>query len=200
MSPRPNRSSGWSATQEASRPISRSLSRHATAVVCSSNVLTVSQPSRRGSPIDTSGSFVLASFRKRGRGTTQAYAARRPRQRSRRSGRRALPLKFVCDVCARTKALPVLRRRSHLHATRSCRGDRSTRTRPRMREVRQPPGHRRHAALARRLGLTTAWPPGGHPRATAKAPAGRRSEAASSASRARKCSSAASVESCTGIE
>ena len=73
MSPRPRRSSGWSAAQLASIPSSRSRSRHAVAVACSSKVLTVAQPSRRGSPTDTGGSFVRRALRKRGRGILQSY-------------------------------------------------------------------------------------------------------------------------------
>jgi hypothetical protein len=77
MSPRPKRSRGWSATHEASTPSSRSRSRHARAVACSSNVLTVSHPSRRGSPMETGGSVDLADLRKRGQGTPEAYGSGR---------------------------------------------------------------------------------------------------------------------------
>jgi hypothetical protein len=52
----------------------RRWSRQATAVFCSSKALTVSQPSRRGSPTETASSLATRPLRKRGLGTHQAYA------------------------------------------------------------------------------------------------------------------------------
>jgi hypothetical protein len=60
--------------QLASTPMLLSWSRQATAVFCSANTLTVSQPSTRGSPTDTAFSLATRPNRKRGRGTGQAYA------------------------------------------------------------------------------------------------------------------------------
>ena len=57
---------------EASTTSSRSRSRHGRAVACSSNVLTVSQPSRRGSPMETGGSFVPPDLRKPRQGILEA--------------------------------------------------------------------------------------------------------------------------------
>jgi hypothetical protein len=60
-------------TQLASTPIDRSCSRQDTAVAWSSNALTDSQPSTRGSPISTACSLATRPFRKRGIGISPAY-------------------------------------------------------------------------------------------------------------------------------